>query len=172
MNIFYLDPDPETCARYHCDKHVVKMILETAMILSTVCRVKFGMTDHILYQASYVNHPCTRWAMERYGNFRWLKRLGLALCDEYNYRYGKIHKSRQVIEACMMPLNFAEVYPNDPFGSFEITERPQCMPETYKDFDPMLAYRNYYLGEKTYMLKYTKRHVPDWINSMGLGEHK
>jgi len=172
MNIFYLDPDPETCARYHCDKHVLQMIREAAMMLSTTCRLKFGMTDNILYQACYQHHPCTKWTMETYGNFKWLKRLGLGLCDEYTYRYGKVHKTRAVIEACIMPLDFVELFPNDPFGSFEITNRPQCMPEDYKDFDPMFAYRNYYLAEKTYLLKYTRRPVPDWIACMGFGEHK
>ena len=28
MNIFYLDNDPELCAQYHTNKHIVKMILE------------------------------------------------------------------------------------------------------------------------------------------------
>lgn len=172
MNIFYLDPDPETCARYHCDKHVVQMIRETAMILSAVCRIKFGMTDSILYRAGWQHHPCTKWAMTTYGNFKWLKRLGIALCDEYTYRYEKVHATRVVIEACIMPLDWQDNNPDDPFCSFEITERPQCMPDTYKDFDTMFAYRNYYLGEKTYILKYTKRHVPDWVSCMGLGEHK
>ena len=36
MNIFYLDPDPVAAAQMQCDKHVVKMALETAQILSTV----------------------------------------------------------------------------------------------------------------------------------------
>ena len=36
MNIFILDRDPKVCAQYHCDKHVVKMILETAQMICTV----------------------------------------------------------------------------------------------------------------------------------------
>ena len=35
MNIFHLDKNPIKCAEYHCDKHVVKMILETSQMLST-----------------------------------------------------------------------------------------------------------------------------------------
>ena len=35
MNIFILDYNPTNCARMHADKHVVKMVLETAQILST-----------------------------------------------------------------------------------------------------------------------------------------
>jgi hypothetical protein len=42
MNIFYLHPNPEVCAKHHCDKHVVKMTLETAQLLSTVPHVLDG----------------------------------------------------------------------------------------------------------------------------------
>ena len=35
MNIFYLHNDPQIAAQMHCDKHVVKMILEYAQLLST-----------------------------------------------------------------------------------------------------------------------------------------
>ena len=42
MNIFYLHENPEICAEYHCDKHVVKMILETAQMLSTAHRIIDG----------------------------------------------------------------------------------------------------------------------------------
>jgi hypothetical protein len=33
MNIFVLDKDPHAAAHYHCDKHVVKMILEAGQML-------------------------------------------------------------------------------------------------------------------------------------------
>ena len=42
MNIFYLHKDPQQCARLHCDKHVVKMIIEYAQLLSTTHRVLDG----------------------------------------------------------------------------------------------------------------------------------
>ena len=42
MNIFYLDRDPKIAAQMMCDKHVVKMILESAQILSTAHRVLDG----------------------------------------------------------------------------------------------------------------------------------
>ena len=38
MNIFYLDTRPKEAAMMHCDKHCVKMILETAQLLSTAHR--------------------------------------------------------------------------------------------------------------------------------------
>jgi hypothetical protein len=42
MNIFYLDKDPIKAAEYSCDKHVVKMILESAQMLCTAHRVLDG----------------------------------------------------------------------------------------------------------------------------------
>lgn len=36
MNIFALDKCPKISAKYHCDKHVVKMIIESAQMISTV----------------------------------------------------------------------------------------------------------------------------------------
>ena len=40
MNIFILDEDPKKAAEYHCDKHVVKMILESIFIIETFKRTK------------------------------------------------------------------------------------------------------------------------------------
>lgn len=42
MNIFYLSHDPREAAAFHCDKHVVKMIVETAQMLSTAHRLLDG----------------------------------------------------------------------------------------------------------------------------------
>ena len=42
MNIFYLHKDPEISAKMHCDKHVVKMIIEYAQLMSTAHRILDG----------------------------------------------------------------------------------------------------------------------------------
>ena len=42
MNIFYLHEDPQVSAKMHCDKHVVKMIIEYAQMLSTAHRMLDG----------------------------------------------------------------------------------------------------------------------------------
>jgi hypothetical protein len=42
MNIFYLDPNPKICAEMHVDKHVCKMVIEYAQLLSTTHRVLDG----------------------------------------------------------------------------------------------------------------------------------
>ena len=42
MNIFVLDKDPHIAAQMHCDKHVPKMIVESAQMLSTAHRLLDG----------------------------------------------------------------------------------------------------------------------------------
>lgn len=61
MNIFYLDKDPKLCAQYHCDKHVVKMILESAQLLCTAVNEAAGK-EVAPYKSTHVNHPCSIWS--------------------------------------------------------------------------------------------------------------
>lgn len=91
MNIFYLHSDAKECAVMHCDKHVVKMILETAQLLSTAHRLLDGNDDPILYKATHKNHPSAIWTRKSQKNYLWLTSLLQNLCQEYTYRYGKIH---------------------------------------------------------------------------------
>lgn len=98
MNLFVLDPVPSVAARAHCNKHVVKMIVETAQVLSTVLHLK-GMFVDGLYKPTHRAHPCTLWAAENWANFRWAVDLGLALCAEYTARYKKRHKTQDLLEA-------------------------------------------------------------------------
>lgn len=151
MNIFLLDTDPKKCAEYHCDKHVVKMITETAQML---CTVNFFCDMDVPYNPTHLNHPCTIWAGESLNNWIWLKEFGLDLYDEYQYRYGcKTHKAGEVI------YNLT----NPPLIKKGLTQFAQAMPDIYKDKDPVEAYRNYYVGEKSHLFKWTKREVPFWI---------
>jgi len=162
MNIFYLDPDPNKCAKSHCDKHVPKMILESAQMLSTAYQV--ASPDRIVdlgvmpYKAAYKNHPSTKWARQTLSNFKWLHSLALALCSEYTFRYYKIHKSEKLIRA------MAKALPSLPNSEF--TEPPQCMPDIWKAESTVLAYRTYYFMEKSYFAKWTKgRSAPHWWSS-------
>ncbi|MFU8806166.1 MAG: pyrimidine dimer DNA glycosylase/endonuclease V, partial [Bradymonadaceae bacterium] len=97
MNIFIFDEDPQECARHHGDRHVVKMVLETAQILCTVQHVSGQAAP---YKKTHAAHPCVRWVLESLANYRWLVELGLALAVEYTHRYGRRHKSHDVIEWC------------------------------------------------------------------------
>lgn len=156
MNIFFLDKDPVKAARYHCDKHVVKMILESAQLLSTAHRLLDERDDDILYRATHKNHPCAIWVRESSGNYSWLYNLFVALCDEYTYRYDKIHltdsKLRKELYSCPNNIPFVRR-----------TKPAQAMPEKYRDKDPVIAYRNYYNGDKAPIATWKKRDIPEWF---------
>jgi len=156
MNIFVLDRDVRKCAEYHNDKHVVKMILESAQLLCGVHHMVEQNTDEVPYRLSHKNHPCSIWARENISNYLWLCELGLELCKEYSYRYEKRHKSQDVIEWC---LTNPPSLPEEDF-----TEPPKAMPEEYKVDDVVQSYRNYYLGDKKYFSKWKKREVPYWFS--------
>ena len=154
MNIFLLDTDPTICAQMHCDKHVVKMVLETAQLLCSAYEP--GTAP---YKRTHYNHPCAVWSRSSLCNYKYLIALGMALCGEYTHRYGKVHKSQQVIEWCSDNL------PDVPTG--DLTEMPQCMPDEFKDKDVVTAYRNYYemKAETISPFRYTKRPVPGWLDN-------
>ena len=150
MNIFVLDKNPQNAAIMMCNKHVVKMIVETAQMLCTVIASQGHETP---YRPTHKNHPCTLWAGKSTGNWNWLVDHGMALCREYTHRYGKIHKTQSVSEWCAQQ--------SISFPSLRRTAFAQAMPPQYKNIDPVKAYRDYYKGEKSYMAKW-KLGPPTW----------
>ena len=165
MNIFFLSVSTINCAIYHCDKHCVKMILETCQLLYTCLWLtlpdsldkapltKLGTKG---YKKTHQNHPCAIWVRESLENYKWLCKLGLCLCQEYSYRYGKVHSCEKHIKW------LAKQVPKIP--NIEMTKIRQAMPDKYKCRNPVLAYRNYYMGEKRNFCKWTKRDTPYWFN--------
>lgn len=152
MNIFYLDHNPKTCAAYHNDKHVVKMILETAQLL---CGSHWATGGEAPYKLSHKNHPSAIWTREDLNNYIWLCQLGLNLCFEYTRRYKKTHKTYEIILWC------CDNHPNIPSEKF--TPPPLAMPDAYKHFNHIQAYRNYYMGDKRSFCKWTTRSTPQWF---------
>jgi hypothetical protein len=155
MNIFLLDTDTRKCAQYHCDKHVVKMILETAQLLCGVHHMTGQVTNQVPYKLSHKNHPCAIWSRESLSNYLYLCDLGLELCKEYTYRYGKRHKSQEVIEWCVTNK------PN--ICDKEFTEPARAMPNEYKVDSVVESYRNYYIGEKSKIAVWKNREIPEWF---------
>lgn len=156
MNIFILDKDIEKCAQYHCDQHVVKMILESVQMLCTALNKK-GFTTP--YKSTHMKHPCVLWVESSFENFLWLKKLTLALNAEYRFRFERDadHKSVSV-------LNEISNYNYENRG---FTEFAQAMPDKYKVLgDAVKAYRQFYLGEKMGFAKWTKRDVPQWAQKI------
>ena len=139
MNIFYLDEDPEVAAIVQYNKHVVKMILESAQMLCTAHRY-YG-NDDVPYKTAHLNHPSTIWVRQNTKHYFWLYKHMLALGEEYTHRYGKIHMS---ITKCKEPLQLAPI--NMPTYKFE--QPPQCMPDEFKSDCAIHAYWAYYIGEK------------------------
>ena len=153
MNIFVLDTDPKLCAQYHNDKHVIKMILESAQMLSTANR-SVGLDEG--YKATHVNHPCNKWLRESLANWRWLRDLTYELHLEWKYRYehpeSKTHKSFDVV--CSLSI------PNLP--DTEMTPFALAMPDQYKSDNAVEAYRQYYMNDKPHLASWKKRGKPEW----------
>ena len=185
MNIFYLSTNTDECARYHCDKHVVKMILETAQMLSTAHRVLDGdelADEKKLYKKVHANHPSTKWVRESYANYLWAYDLLYSLCKEYTFRYNKYHKvQRSGLLTMLMiaPNAFGIDHYNSPVFLDSHTAPPMCMPDQYKPSKELLdrkaseyvakhstvqAYKRYYLGEKLSFAKWTRREAPYWYS--------
>jgi hypothetical protein len=177
MNVFYLDKDPELAAQYHCDKHVVKMIVESAQLLSTAHRLLDGelyyeksknnrnlkrwrlpdYREDIFYKAGFFNHPCGVWVRETSNNYGWLYSLFAFLCDEYTYRYNKVHLTCTKLrtDLAFQPVNIT-------IG--EMTEPALAMPDYCKLDDAVSSYRKYYKEEKSRLLSWKNRGEPFWIN--------
>lgn len=154
MNIFWLDNDMQKCVEYHCDKHVVKMILEHVQLLSASSKLS-GVDQG--YKISHMNHPATKWLLQSLDNWILLYGLTELLHDEYVYRYGRTHKSYLMLQTLLLPN----------IESKGITNPPQCMLAQYKCDDIILAYRNYYIGEKARFAVWTGRDIPPWFNYEG-----
>ena len=187
MNIFYLDHVVRKCAEMHNDKHVVKMILEYAQLLSTAHRILDGVLftgvslsgrkktvyvladnrNSTLYSATHVNHPSAVWVRQSAQNYMWLAELLEECCKEYTYRYDKVHKVER--DGLMQALKnqFPTNIPDGPF-----TEPTPAMPDDVKvlrevhtdryELDSLASYRNYYINNKTHLANRKKRDVQEW----------
>lgn len=154
MNIFVLDYNPIKAAKFQCDKHVVKMPLESAQILCSAFDI--GMAP---YKRTHYNHPCCIWARKSEANYHWLIQHGLALCEEYTYRYGKIHKSREVIQWCQKNMNLLK------FEFKSKTNYSLCFDKKYVIGNAPESYREYYRKEKRQIASWSKgRSKPNWFS--------
>ena len=163
MNIFVLHADAAQAALPAVDRHVVKMVLETAQILSTALH-RHGLEAP--YRPSHKGHPCVVWAGDTAANFGWLVQHGLALGAEYEYRYGRVHGSLPAIQACrrQIPLLHLAIAKSGRQDPTEFTDWPQAMPDDSKvPGDAVAAYRRYYNLHKRHLHRWTKRNVPEWI---------
>ena len=179
MNIFILDEDFDKNAEYHIDRHVTKMPLEAAQLLTTsvwvdkflghvpraLDKLELGVINtekakqppieersFTRYLPTHPNHPCAIWARTSMDNYEWLFNYMIAISDEYTYRYGKTHAA--MTEANKLPI------PNLPY--IGLTEFPQCMPYEYKRDNIVEAYRTYYMMDKASIASWKHREKPSW----------
>lgn len=176
MNIFYLHSDSKLCAQQHVDKHVVKMIVEYAQLLSTAHRLLDGVEtlgvsaaghavkrwqlpderDALLYHATHKQHPSAVWTRASLANYQWLYALFAGLLDEYRFRYGKIHATARLSSALQTA----------PSHSLNVafTQPTPAMPVEYQVLgDSVQSYRHYYQGVKRHLFAWKNRSTPDWI---------
>ena len=151
MNIFYLDKCPDKAARLQYNKHVVKMILESAQMLCTAhhCYGDKDQVENVPYKQAHLNHPSTIWTRRSKSTYMWLYNHMMALGDEYTKRYGKTHLS---ITKCK---DFLAIPPRHIQGD-DWCQPPQAMPDEYKDECSIQAYWNYYIGEKHIVVNHNK----------------
>ena len=153
MNIFILDYDPKKSALFQCDKHIVKMPLETAQILCSTFE-----KESAPYKRTHYNHPCSIWARESKKNYLWLIEHGIALCNEYTYRYGKNHKSKEVIFWCKRNISKLK-FPKKQKTRFQL-----CFDQKYNIGNAVESYRQYYKNEKRHIAQWKKnRSAPIWF---------
>ena len=156
MNIFHLHTDPKICAEYHCDKHVVKMILETAQMLSTAYRKKFNDGEE-LYKTAFPKHPMTIWVGDSGDNFFWTIQLLDQLLYQYTLRYKKVHTTIRISNL------FHKKYKLWHGWKTPMTDPPLCMPDDCKRDCYIFSYRKYYKEYKSHFAKYTVVDTPDFM---------
>jgi len=154
VNIFVLHENPTIAAQYQCDKHVPKMVLETAQLLCSA--FPEGVAP---YKPTHLNHPCTKWVKASSSNWHWLLTHGFALCNEYTHRFKKTHACERVM------LWLMENHENISLGALGVTPFAQAMPVEYRNDNAVEAYRLYYKKDKSRFAKWIKgRSAPEWWN--------
>ena len=155
MNIFYINTDPVIAAQELADDHIRKMQIESAQMC---CTAHWASGSEAPYKKAHLNHPSTKWVRESIQQYRWVVKHGLEVCNQFTIRYGKRHKTQDVLEWCR------DNEPNIPDNGF--TPPPQCMPDEYKKEDTVEGYKTYYIEDKikNKQLSYNKlNNTPEWI---------
>lgn len=154
MNIFILDNDPVKAAQMYCNRHILKMIIELAQLLSAAHHAHDTKFVDKVYKKTHWNHPCTKWVRQTSANYDWAYKHFIELLNQYTLRYGKIHATSRLVE-------YLQYNPNK---LSNLTPFAQAMPDKYKNKNPVKAYRNYYNGEKLHFAKWKVVNKPNWVN--------
>ena len=148
MNVFILDEDPTISASMLCNKHVLKMLVESCQILCNCFDI-----DKVPYKRTHYNHPCCVWARQYKDNYLWVLNHAKALCVEYSKRYNKIHKCESVLD-CLPDSRLK-------YGSSDFI---QAVPDKYKKVGAVDAYQEYYVNDKLHFCKWmSEKQIPDFV---------
>lgn len=159
MNVFVCDTDPTRAARALADRHIVKMTLEVAQLLSTQCHVE-GRSFDSMYRATHVNHPC-RVALGDAGYRAWVTAWGFSLGGEYAHRYGKKHKSAAVIDRAAAALGVD-------LDAASLDAAPICVLPEHRALPLVDAYRATLRAKYAAWgaaARWTRRSAPVWTNN-------
>ena len=175
MNIFAVNPDPITSARELPDRHVTKMILESCQMLSLVFSPHYWDIGEVLKvdgtpfktaKGAFKKHPCTIWAADSIENCAWLIQHACGLCEEFNFRYGKLHGlTKSVFET--KKLFHREV--GDPITVFRNVQGfARAMPDEFKldtEIDDVTAYQRYVSSKPWVVSNYLRKpeRMPCWL---------
>ena len=171
MNIFFLDTDPRLAAQAHADKHVNKMIIETAQLLSTAHHLCPDTEPHPdLYKVTHQNHPSARWVRESGANYWWTYKLFVELCTEYTHRYYKRHATYIRLHIALSRIPWS-LFPRGRERELDNPcPPPPAMPDEFKLYpnpstleESVANYRNYYKHGKADLHRWTRRNPPEWI---------
>jgi len=152
MQIFILDLNLLINALFHCDPHVIKLIIECSQLLSGAHWVKGNLEIfEPPYKLSFKNHPWSLWVRETKANYLWACHYGLTLCKEYTFRFGKTHACEKYL--IQLENNIPQLLQNDTQPQ---TPFAQAVPLECKDPDPVVAYRRYYIEKKRIFIEIYK----------------
>ncbi len=173
MNIFFLSANPSVAAQAHCDKHVVKMLLESTQLLWTAQWILRGSPPDdaprtkggaLGYKPTHKNHPCAIWTRTKAANYQWLCCLATALAAEYHFRYPTAGPHACEAHVAWLAAN-PPPFPVEAAGLVALSRVALAMPPEYKCADPVASYRAFYMESKGArgLLTYTRRDKPAWI---------
>lgn len=165
MNVFVVHQDPIISAEMLCDRHVVKMTLESAQMLShAVHKLGSQPSSGPIYKElpkAHSKHPCTQWVMKSKENYLWLCTHAAALAKEYTFRYDKIHKSAEVIDWCQ--ANPPERLPEIGLTPFALAVKQTTYENIIIPGDAVATYRKFYIIDKAKFASWKRgREKPDW----------
>ena len=190
MNIFVLSKNAKRAARYHCDKHVIKMILESIQLLTAawyaygqpgwqdvvseavashhVTKAHGPDTKTTAYKLTHANHPCAVWVKKSASNYAWLVDMTRELCAEKKRRWPKSlpHKCEAYLDALQCPPLLLSDVGRTPFAIAISSEtiRARFQKCTMDSDECVLAYREYYMQDKPFA-SWKNNAIPAWFVS-------